>query len=189
VLAELERLGIVIDKNDQRISRLLEEVKDREAKGYAYEAADASFALLAQRIVGKVPNYFDVERFSVNVERRYNAKGDLITVAEATVKVKVGNETMMSAGEGNGPVNALDVALRKDLGKYQPYIEGLRLTDYRVRILDGGTEAVTRVLIESTDETGDRWTTVGVSPNIIDASFQALVDSITWKLLKSNAPA
>jgi len=189
VLAELERLGIVIDKNDQRISRLLEEVKDREAKGYAYEAADASFALLAQRIVGKVPNYFDVERFSVNVERRYNAKGDLITVAEATVKVKVGNETMMSAGEGSGPVNALDVALRKDLGKYQPYIEGLRLTDYRVRILDGGTEAVTRVLIESTDETGDRWTTVGVSPNIIDASFQALVDSITWKLLKSNAPA
>jgi 2-isopropylmalate synthase len=125
----------------------------------------------------------------VNVERRYNVKGELVTVAEATVKVKVGNETMISAGEGNGPVNALDVALRKDLGKYQPFIEGLHLTDYRVRILDGGTEAVTRVLIESADETGDRWTTVGVSPNIIDASFQALVDSITWKLLKSNAPA
>jgi len=189
VLAELERLGVVIDKNDQRISRLLEEVKEREAKGYAYETADASFALLARRILGKVPDYFDVERFNVSVERRYNAKGDLVTVAEATVKVKVGNETMMSAGEGNGPINALDVALRKDLGKYQPYIEGLRLTDYRVRILDGGTEAVTRVLIESADETGDRWTTVGVSPNIIDASFQALVDSITWKLLKSNAPA
>jgi 2-isopropylmalate synthase len=189
VLAELERLGVVIDKNDQRISRLLEEVKQREAKGYAYEAADASFALLAQRIVGKVPDYFDVERFSVNVERRYNAKGEFVTVAEATVKVKVGNDTMISVGEGNGPVNALDVALRKDLGKYQPFIQGLRLTDYRVRILDGGTEAVTRVLIESADETGDRWTTVGVSPNIIDASFQALVDSITWKLLKSNAPA
>ncbi len=189
VLAELERLGVTIDKNDPRISRLLEEVKEREAKGYAYEAADASFALLARRIVGKVPDYFDVERFSVNVERRYNVKGELVTVAEATVKVKVGNETMISAGEGNGPVNALDVALRKDLGKYQPFIEGLHLTDYRVRILDGGTEAVTRVLIESADETGDRWTTVGVSPNIIDASFQALVDSITWKLLKSNAPA
>jgi 2-isopropylmalate synthase len=85
-------------------------------------------------------------------------------------------------------VNALDVALRKDLGKYQKYIEGLELTDYRVRILNGGTEAVTRVLIESQDETGTRWTTVGVSPNIIDASFQALIDSITWKLLKSNAP-
>jgi 2-isopropylmalate synthase len=189
VLAELERMGIAIDKDDARIARLLEEVKAREAKGYAYEAADASFALLARRILGKVPNYFDVERFNVNVERRYNAKGELVTVAEATVKVKVGGETMISAGEGNGPVNALDVALRKDLGKYQPFIEGLRLTDYRVRILDGGTEAVTRVLIESSDESGERWTTVGVSPNIIDASFQALVDSITWKLLKSNAPA
>jgi len=189
VLAELERLGVAIDKNDPRIARLLEEVKAREAKGYAYEAADASFALLARRILGKVPDFFDVERFSVNVERRYNAKGELVTVAEATVKVKVGNETLISAGEGNGPVNALDVALRKDLGKYQPFIAGLRLTDYRVRILDGGTEAVTRVLIESADESGEHWTTVGVSPNIIDASFQALVDSITWKLLKSNAPA
>jgi 2-isopropylmalate synthase len=189
VLAELDRLGVAVDKNDPRLSRLLEEVKAREAKGYAYEAADASFALLARRILGKVPEYFDVERFNVNVERRYNAKGELVTVAEATVKVKVGGETMISAGEGNGPVNALDVALRKDLGKYQPFIAGLRLTDYRVRILDGGTEAVTRVLIESSDESGERWTTVGVSPNIIDASFQALVDSITWKLLKSNAPA
>jgi 2-isopropylmalate synthase len=189
VLAELERLGVAVDKNDPRIARLLEEVKAREAKGYAYEAADASFALLARRILGKVPDYFNVERFNVNVERRYNAKGELVTVAEATVKVKVGGETMISAGEGNGPVNALDVALRKDLGKYQPFIEGLHLTDYRVRILDGGTEAVTRVLIESSDESGERWTTVGVSPNIIDASFQALVDSITWKLLKSNAPA
>ena len=189
VLAELERLGVAISKDDARITRLLDEVKAREAKGYAYEAADASFALLARRILGKVPDYFDVERFSVHVERRYNAKGELVTVAEATVKVKVGGETMISTGEGNGPVNALDVALRKDLGKYQPFIAGLHLTDYRVRILDGGTEAVTRVLIESSDESGERWTTVGVSPNIIDASFQALVDSITWKLLKSNAPA
>src|SRR5579871_6328624 len=189
VLAELERIGLKVNKDDPRLARLLEEVKEREAKGYAYEAADASFALLAQRVLGKVPNFFDVERFSVNVERRYNVKGELVTVAEATVKVKVGGETLISAGEGNGPVNALDVALRKDLGKYQPYIAGLRLTDYRVRILDGGTEAVTRVLIESADEQDERWTTVGVSPNIIDASFQALVDSITWKLLKSNAPA
>ncbi len=163
-------------------------MKEREAKGYAYEAADASFALLARRMLGTVPEYFDVERFNVNVERRYNAKGELTTVAEATVKVRVGGETMISAGEGNGPVNALDVALRKDLGKYQSYISGLELTDFRVRILDGGTGAVTRVLIESSDENGDSWTTVGVSPNIIDASFQALIDSITWKLLKSNAP-
>lgn len=189
ILAELDRLGIKADKNDSRLTHLLDEVKAREAKGYAYEAADASFALLARRILGTVPNFFNVERFNVSVERRYNAKGELTSVAEATVKVNVGGETLMSAGEGNGPVNALDVALRKDLGKYQPYIQGIKLTDYRVRILDGGTEAVTRVLIESTDEGGDRWTTIGVSPNIIDASFQALVDSITWKLLKSNAPA
>ncbi len=188
VVAELERLGIKVEKDDPRIARLLEEVKTREAQGYAYEAADASFALLARRMLGKVPEYFDVENFSVNVERRYNAKGEIITVAEATVKVRVHGETMITAAEGNGPVNALDLALRKDLGRYQPYISGLQLIDYRVRILDGGTGAVTRVLIESKDETGETWTTVGVSPNIIDASFQALVDSITWKLLKSNAP-
>jgi 2-isopropylmalate synthase len=105
----------------------------------------------------------------------------------AVVKVRVDGKDLISAGEGNGPVNALDVALRKDIGKYQSYIEGLELTDYRVRILNGGTQAVTRVLIESQDETGERWTTVGVSPNIIDASFQALMDSIIYKLVKSGA--
>ena len=189
VLAELERIGVTLEKNDPRIARLLEEVKDREARGYSYESADASFALLARRVLGKVPEYFSVEQFDVNVEQRYNAVGERVTVAMAVVKVKVAGETMISAAEGNGPVNALDVALRKDLGKYQPFISGLKLTDYRVRILDGGTGAVTRVLIESEDENGERWTTVGVSPNIIDASFQALTDSITWKLLNSNAPA
>ena len=101
----------------------------------------------------------------------------------------VGDEHLISAAEGNGPVNALDLALRKDLGKYQRFIAGLKLTDDRVRILDGGTEAVTRVMIESEDETGERWTTVGVSANIIDASFQALMDSIVYKLVKSGAPA
>jgi len=189
VLSELERIGITVDKSDSRITRLLEEVKEREAQGYAYEAAGASFELMARRVLGQVPDYFTVERFSVNVERRYNAIGQLTTVAEATVKVKVDRETLISAAEGNGPVNALDVALRKDLGKYQKYIGGLELTDYRVRILNGGTEAVTRVLIESQDETGARWTTVGVSPNIIDASFQALMDSIVYKLVKSGAQA
>ena len=189
VLSELERIGIKVEKNDSRINRLLDGVKEREAAGYAYEAAGASFELMARRILGGVPDYFAVERFSVNVERRYNAIGQLTTVAEATVKVKVDGETLISAAEGNGPVNALDVALRKDLGKYQKYIEGLQLTDYRVRILNGGTEAVTRVLIESQDESGARWTTVGVSPNIIDASFQALMDSVVYKLVKSGAPA
>ena len=107
----------------------------------------------------------------------------------AVVKVAFGDERLISAAEGNGPVNALDLALRKDLGKYQKYIEGLRLSDYRVRILNTGTEAVTRVLIESEDENGEKWTTIGISPNIIDASFQALMDSINYKLVKSGAQA
>jgi len=189
VLAELDRIGLKVAKDDARIGRLLDEVKAREAEGYAYEAADASFELLARRVLGSVPNYFDVEKFDVNVEQRLNAKGERVTVTMAVVKVAVGGEHLISAAEGNGPVNALDVALRKDLGKYQPFISGLKLTDYRVRILDGGTGAVTRVLIESQDETGERWTTVGVSSNIIDASFQALMDSIVFKLVRSGAPA
>jgi 2-isopropylmalate synthase len=189
LLAELDRIGISIEKDDDRLTQLLDEVKRREAIGYAYEAADASFELLARRILGKVPNYFRVEKFDVNVEQRDNAVGERVTVSLAVVKVKVDDETLISAAEGNGPVNALDLALRKDLGKYQVYINGLELTDYRVRILNTGTEAVTRVLIESQDETGERWTTVGVSPNIIDASFQALMDSIVYKLVRSGAPA
>jgi 2-isopropylmalate synthase len=189
VLAELDRIGLKVDKDDSRIARLLDVVKEREAMGYAYEAADASFELLARRVLGKVPNYFDVEKFDVTVEQRDNALGQRITVSLAVVKVKVDGEHLISAAEGNGPVNALDLALRKDLGKYQSYISGLELTDYRVRILNGGTEAITRVLIESQDETGERWTTVGVSPNIIDASFQALMDSIIYKLVRSGAPA
>ena len=189
LLAELDRIGFAVDKDDPRLSRLLDEVKEREAIGYAYEAADASFELLARRLLGKVPRYFDVEKFDVNVEQRLNAKGERVSVSQAVVKVKVGDELLISAAEGNGPVNALDLALRKDLGKYQSYITGLELTDYRVRILNAGTEAVTRVLIESEDETGDHWTTIGVSANIIDASFQALMDSIVYKLLKSGAPA
>jgi 2-isopropylmalate synthase len=189
VLAELERIGLKVDRDDPRIARLLDIVKEREAIGYAYEAADASFEVLARRALGKVPDYFHVEKFDVTVEQRDNALGERVTVSLAVVKVRVDGETLISAAEGIGPVNALDLALRKDLGKYQIYINGLELTDYRVRILNGGTEAVTRVLIESRDETGERWTTVGVSPNIIDASFQALMDSIVYKLVRSNAPS
>src|SRR5262245_20353315 len=189
VLAELDRIGIKVDKDDRRVTRLLEVVKEREAIGYAYEAADASFELLARRTLGQVPGYFDVAQFDVNVEQRDNALGQRVTVTLAVVKVKVDGEVLISAAEGNGPVHALDLALRKDLGKYQSYIKGLELTDYRVRILNGGTEAVTRVLIESQDETGERWTTVGVSSNITDASFQALMDSIIYKLVRSGAPA
>jgi 2-isopropylmalate synthase len=189
VLAELDRIGLKVDKNDARVVRLLDEVKEREAAGFAYEAADASFELLARRMLGTVPDYFDVETFDVWVEQRFSAKGDRLTVTMAVVKVKIGDDHLISAAEGNGPVHALDLALRKDLGKYQPVIAGLELTDYRVRILNGGSGAVTRVLIESRDETGERWTTVGVSPNIIEASFQALMDSIVFKLVRSGASA
>ena len=140
-------------------------------------------------MLGQVPEYFTVNSFRVLVERRYNALGELVTVSEATAKVVVDGEQFISVGEGNGPINALDEALRKDLGKYQSYIDEIRLVDFKVRILTGGTEAVTRVLIESADAAGNRWFTVGVSPNIVDASFQALTDSITYKLLRDGAPA
>jgi 2-isopropylmalate synthase len=192
VLATIERLGIPIEMDDARVSALLEEVKTREAAGYSYEAAEASFELLARRMLDKVPRYFTVDSFRVMVERRHNARGKLVTGSEATVKVFINgdNEPLWSVGEGNGPVNALDMALRKDLGRYQKHIDGVELVDYKVRILTGGTEAVTRVLVESHDTTsGARWFTVGVSPNIIDASFEALLDSINYKLMKDNAQA
>lgn len=187
ILAELERIGVTLGRDDPRIGRLLDQVKEKEALGYAYEGADASFELLARRILGEVPEYFEVERFRVDVERRHNANGELTTVSEAIVKLIVDGEELISAAEGNGPVNALDLALRKDLGKYQGLIGGLELLDYRVRVFQGGTDAVTRVLIEFGDEDGARWSTVGVSANIIDASFQALTDAIIYKLLKSGA--
>jgi len=189
ILAQLERIGISVPKDDPRVARLLDVVKEREAVGYAYEAAEASFELLARRMLGNVPQFFDVDSFRVLVERRHNAVGDLVTVSEATVKARINGDTVMSVGEGNGPVNALDNALRKDLGPYQAYIDDLELVDYKVRILTGGTDAVTRVLIESRDLEGRRWFTVGVSPNIVDASFEALLDSINYKLIRDGAPA
>jgi len=190
VLASLERLGLSSDKDDPRIQALLDDVKSRESTGYAYESAEASFELLARRHLSNVPHYFSVDSFRVMVERRHNALGDLVTVSEATVKVFINGDRdpIWSVGEGNGPVNALDRALRKDLGRYQKHIEDIELVDYKVRILTGGTEAVTRVLVETADNaTGERWITVGVSPNIIDASFEALLDSIYYKLVKDGA--
>ncbi len=189
LLAELDRVGIVYDKADPRLDDLLGEVKRREAEGYSYEAADASFEILARSRLGTVPHFFDVRGFRVMVERRFNAEGALVTVTEAIVKVMIDGEEHMSVAEGNGPVNALDLALRKDLGRYQAMIADLELVDFKVRILNGGTGATTRVLIESRDEDGNRWFTIGVSPNIVDASFQALLDSVTYKLLKAGAVA
>ena len=192
ILYELERIGVRLDKDDARVTQLLEEVKQRESTGYAYEGAEASFELLARRIMGEVPQYFSVDSFRVMVERRFNAAGVQVTVAEAQVKVFINGdrEPLWSIADGNGPVNALDRALRKDLGRYQELIKDVELVDYKVRILTGGTEAVTRVLIESRDKVaGERWFTVGVSPNIVDASFEALLDSINYKLFRARAKA
>ncbi|MEL6871836.1 MAG: citramalate synthase, partial [Pseudomonadota bacterium] len=192
IMAELERVGIVVDKSDPRVGRLLEEVKAREAVGYAFEGADASFELLARRTLGEVPQYFTVDSFRVMVERRHNVRGELVTISEASVKISIpgSHDLAWSIADGNGPVNALDQALRKDLGPYQAHIAPVELVDYRVRILTGGTEAVTRVLVESRDtETGRRWFTVGVSPNIVDASFEALLDSINYKLFSDGVRA
>jgi 2-isopropylmalate synthase len=187
LIAELDRMGVPYQRNDPRLDSLLAEVKRREASGYAYESADASFELLARRTLGNVPDYFDVDSFHATVERRHNAKGELVSVSEAVVKTVIGGERFHNVAEGNGPVNALDRALRKDLGVYQSAIADLELVDYKVRILNGGTEAVTRVMIESADSKGARWMTIGVSENIVDASFEALIDSIVYKLLKSGA--
>jgi 2-isopropylmalate synthase len=184
LLAELTRINLDIAKDDPRLDHLLREVKERENNGYSYDGADASFELLARRTLGNVPHYFDVETFQVNVGQQ---NGQMYSQAE--VKVKVGDEILTSTGEGNGPVSALDVALRKDLGRYQRYIDDMELVDYKVRILNGGTSATTRVLIESKDVKGERWFTVGVSPNIVEASFQALLDAIIFKLLREGVSA
>ncbi|MBV9540084.1 MAG: citramalate synthase [Alphaproteobacteria bacterium] len=189
LMARLAEAGIDIDAKDARVARLLDEVKQKEFLGYAYDGAEASFELLARRALGQVPNYFDVDSFRVLVERRHNARGELVTVSEAVVKLKVDGELLLTAGEGNGPVNALDAALRKDLGKYSSFLSDLRLVDYKVRILTSGTEAVTRVMVESADGKGNRWSTVGVSPNLVDASFEALTDSICYKLFRDGARA
>ncbi|MDE2466637.1 MAG: citramalate synthase [Alphaproteobacteria bacterium] len=187
VLARLAQYGLDLDAQDQRISRLLEEVKRREYLGYAYDGAEASFELLARRALGQVPDYFEVESFRVIVERRHNARAELLTVSEAVVKLRVSGETLHNVAIGNGPVNALDAALRKDLGVYSSYLADLSLVDYKVRILTSGTEAVTRVMVESADGQGIRWSTVGVSTNIVDASFEALTDSICYKLYRDGA--
>jgi 2-isopropylmalate synthase len=184
LLAELQRIGLAVAKDDSRLDALLADVKQREAEGYAYDGADASFELLARRTIGGVPHYFDVLSFRTSVEQF-----DGVMHSEAVVKVKVGSETFINAGEGNGPVNALDVALRKDLGKFQKHIADMELVDFKVRILNGGTGATTRVLIESRDGPGERWFTVGVSPNIVEASFQALQDAIIYKLVRDGVAA
>ena len=188
ILSRLSSIGIEIKKNDPKIKKLLDEVKDREFIGYSYDGADASFELLARRIVGEIPRYISINEYDVSVKK--NSSGEIISSAKA--ELEVDGEKIICVGEGNGPVNALDNAIRNNtdkLAKYSVYLKDLKLVDYKVRILNTGTEAVTRVSIESSDSKGKTWFTIGVSPNIIEASFKALVDSLDYKLFKDNAPA
>ncbi|WP_410007238.1 citramalate synthase [Bartonella sp. HY406] len=185
-IAELHQRNIMVEKSDPRLDSLINIVKEREASGYAYEGADASFELLARKHLGTVPDFFHIQSFRCSVERRHQGNGCIALMSEAVVKLRIDDEIHMSVAEGHGPVNALDIALRKDLGKYQSEIADMSLIDFKVRILNGGTEAITRVLIESQDKSGMRWRTVGVSDNIIDASFQALLDSVVYKLVKNR---
>ena len=188
-IAELERAASTCREDDPRLDALIAVVKEREAEGYAYEGADAVFELLARRVLGTRAGILPRRAVPLQCRAPLRRQRPAEDGVEAIVKVEVDGEELMSVAEGHGPVNALDIALRKDLGKYQDEIADLELVDYKVRILNGGTEAITRVLIESHDATGERWWTVGVSDNIIDASFQALMDSIVYKLMKSGAPA
>lgn len=184
ILDRLKQFGIKINADDERVNALVSEVKQREKQGYAYEGAEASFELLARRALGKVPEYFEVLGFRVIGERRFNAKGQLINISEATVKISVDGKEILTAAEGNGPVNALDGALRKALSSHFPILKDIQLSDFKVRILtpQDATAAITRVMIESRDSKGNVWSTIGVSANLIDASFNALHDSVTYKL-------
>jgi 2-isopropylmalate synthase len=191
ILARFRDIGLEIDPADPKVGVLVETVKAREYDGYAYDGAEASFELLARRALGNVPDYFRVIRFRVMDDRRWSARGELVTESEATITLEVGADRRMTVATGNGPVNALDTALRKALLEVYPALEDMKLVDFKVRILTpgDGTGAVTRVMIESADRNGTRWSTVGVSPNIIDASFSALFDGITWKLMRDGAVA
>ncbi len=192
--ARLADAGIDVPKGDPALLEILDRVKAREDNGYAYDSAQASFELLAREVLGKMPKFFEVKRYRVTVERRKNKTNEVVTLSEAVVAVKVAGQKKLSVsdsldehGKDSGPVNALAKALAKDLGPYQAMIDDMHLVDFKVRITNGGTEAVTRVLIDSEDSDGQRWSTVGVSANIVDASFQALLDAIRWKLIRDGA--
>ena len=187
----LSDAGIDQNLNKDELEKILMLIKERESQGYSYDTAQASFELLARRTLGQLPEFFYVKRYKVTVERRKNKYNKMISLSEAVVVVKVDGQKKLSVSESldefgsdRGPVNALAKALAKDLGQYQRFIDDMRLVDFKVRITQGGTEAVTRVVIDSEDSTGRRWATVGVSANIVDASFDALIDAMNWKILR-----
>lgn len=190
----LMQAGLEVERGDPRLPRILDRIKEMESQGYSYDTAQASFELLARKELGMLPEFFEVKRYRVMVERRRNKRGKMVSLSEAVVVVKVAGEKVLNVSESigpdgsdRGPVNALSRALAKDLGPYQAIIDDLRLIDFKVRITDGGTEAVTRVIIDSADAQGRTWSTVGVSANIVDASFDALLDAINWKLIRDGA--
>ncbi|WP_417720019.1 citramalate synthase [Salipiger sp.] len=187
----LAEAGLEVAKDDPALARILDRIKAREAEGYTYDTAQASFELLAREELGRLPEFFEVKRYRVTIERRKNKYDRMVSLSEAVVVVKVDGEKKLSVSESldndgadRGPVNALSKALAKDLGPYQAMIDDMRLVDFKVRITQGGTEAVTRVIIDSQDGQGRRWQTVGVSANIVDASFEALLDAVRWKLIR-----
>ncbi|TDE40694.1 citramalate synthase [Antarcticimicrobium sediminis] len=189
----LSEAGLEVAPRDPALGRILDRIKAREDEGYAYDTAQASFELLAREELGQLPEFFEVKRYKVTVERRKNKYNQVVSLSEAVVVVKVDGEKKLSVSESvdeqgsdRGPVNALSKALSKDLGRYQAIIDDMRLVDFKVRVTQGGTEAVTRVIIDSADGEGRRWSTVGVSPNIVDASFEALLDAIRWKLIRDT---
>jgi len=187
IMSRLEKYGIKINKNDPKVQILLTEVKDREFVGYSYDGADASFELLARRLLGEIPKYLTISKYDVSVKKE--SKDKINSFAKAHILVD--GQEIVCEGIGNGPVNALDNAIRSNVdkvGKYSKYLKDLKLVDYKVRILNTGTSATTRVSIESTDSKGKSWFTIGVSPNIIEASFKALIDSLDYKLYKDKAP-
>tara|TARA_B110000908_G_scaffold53073_1_gene64768 strand:- start:2748 stop:4370 length:1623 start_codon:yes stop_codon:yes gene_type:complete len=185
--------GLEINNGDSRLSEILNVIKEREDRGYAYDSAQASFELVARKILGQLPIFFEIKRYRVTVEKRKNKYGEMVSLSEAVVVTKIGKNKVLSVSESmdpecgdQGPVNALSKALAKDLGPYQNCIDDMTLTDYKVRITGRGTDAVTRVVIDSQDGEGKRWSTVGVSANIVDASFEALLDAINWKLIRDG---
>ena len=191
MMARFAEFGIEISNDDPRLDNLIRVVKEREFEGWAFDSAEASFELLARRTLGEVPDYFTIGRFRVMDERRFNARGQLVVESEATATITVGNVVYHEVALGNGPVNAVDTALRKALSTAYPTLEDVELVDYKVRILDAregqsGTGAVTRVMIEFRTPDGTIWRTVGVSTNIIDASVVALGDGMMWKLQRDG---
>ena len=184
ILAKAEEFNVNIDSKDPVTLEILERIKELENQGFQFEGAEASFELLMRRALGSLRSFFSVIGFRVIDTKRHE---DEMPSSEATVQVKVGGKIEHTAAEGNGPVNALDNALRKALEQFYPHLKEMKLYDYKVRVLPAGkgTASMTRVLIESGDKSG-RWGTVGVSDNIIDASYQALVDAIQYKLLRDQ---